>query len=563
MADDYTELKIRVRAWNEAGGFYPVEAEAGDGSGYDGGQLKLDRQALLPLEFNPKAYGEALFNALFAGEIRRAYDKTTARAEALTGGKLRVRLQIDDEAVELHALPWERIYHLSRGNLVPLTTSTQTPFSRYTRLETPEPEPVRERPVKILASISNPLNLPGGLAPANAEVEIDNLREALGDLRKNTEVQVTILLGRSELSAGLMSRLQIEGYQVLQEPTTLENIMRYLPGAHVWHYVGHGAFRRKDEHGPGQAVLYLEKDDGTWQATKDDEIVARLAALGQPPHLAFLVACESSMRDEKAEHPFVGLGPKLVQAGVPAVVAMQAQVPVEPARVLTGEFYRRLLEHGEVDQSLSQARLLMFKSDRTDWAIPVLFSRLRGGKLFKTQKDLEEEKKMAEEQANKQEISGDDNVVVQGSNNTTNVSKNVKQEGGVNFNVSGGSFSIGGNVVGRDMVTNTTTNITYGAGVDPNKMAALLKEFETIKKKIADLDDVEDEDKDDLKTNVQRVEDEVKKGEQADAPKVEKAIKKIAAMSDDILKVVVASLVNPAAGVAEAIRLIAQKAKSS
>jgi hypothetical protein len=40
-------------------------------------------------------------------------------------------------------------------------------------------------------------------------------------------------------------------------------------------------------------------------------------------------------------------------------------------------------------------------------------------------------------------------------------------------------------------------------------------------------------------------------------------MKKIASMSDDILKVVVASLTNPAAGVVEAIRLIAQKAKES
>jgi hypothetical protein len=531
MPDTYTALRLRIRAWKEAGGFYPVEAELDDGSRFEGGELRLDQQALLANELNARAYGQILFNALFAGDSLEAYHKATARAGALAEGRLRVQLWVDTEATELHAIPWERLYHLSRGHAVPLTTSTQTPFSRYTSLETPEPPPVTERPIKMLAAISNPLNLPGGLAPANIEVEIENLRRGLGDLRKNNTVQVTILPGRSGLSPELRSQLEAEGYQIAQGNTTLDNLLRYMPGTHIFHFVGHGAFRRQTEHGPGQAVLYLEKDDGAWQVAKDDDIVARLAALGDLPHLVFLVACESAVRDAKAEHPFIGLGPKLVQAGFPAVVAMQAQVPVETARILTGEFYRRLIEHGEVDQALSQARLLMFKPDRTDWAIPVLFMRLKTGRLFAdAAKAKAKESKMSEEKPG--------------------------QSGGVN--ISGGSVTIGGDLVGRDKITTTT----YGPGVSPDKLVELLKEFASIKRRIGTLD-LEDEDKDDLKTNVQRVEDEVKKGEQADTSKVEKALKKIAAMSDDILKVVVASLTNPAAGVVEAIRLIAQKAKAS
>ena len=530
MPDNYTDLRIRVRAWEES--YYPVEAELDDGSRFEGGELRLDQQALRASELDPKAYGQLLFNALFAGDIRRAYDKATARADALTEGRLRVQLWVDDEAVELHAIPWERLYHLSRGHAVPLTTSTQTPFSRYTSLETPEPPPVTERPIKMLAAISNPLNLPGGLAPANSEVEIENLRRGLGDLRKTNTVQVTILPGRSGLSPELRSQLEAEGYQIAEGNTTLDNLLRYMPGMHVFHFVGHGAFRRQTEHGPGQAVLYLEKDDGAWQVAKDDDIVARLAALGDLPHLVFLVACESAVRDAKAEHPFIGLGPKLVQAGFPAVVAMQAQVPVETARILTGEFYRRLVEHGEVDRALSQARLLMFKPDRTDWAIPVLFMRLKTGQLFAdAAKAKGKESKMSEEKSG--------------------------QSGGVN--ISGRNVTVGGDVVGRDKITTTTT---YGPGVSPDKLVELLKEFASIKRQIGTLD-LEDDDKDDLKTNVQRIEDEVKKGDQADTSKVEKAMKKIAGMSDDILKVVVASLTNPAAGVVEAIRLIAQKAKAS
>src|SRR5574341_1333106 len=197
MPGAYTALRLRIRAWKEAGGFYPVEAELDDGSRFEGGELRLDPQALLANELDAKAYGQILFNALFAGDSLEAYHRATARADALTEGRLRVQLWVDDEAVELHAIPWERLYHLSRGHPVPLTTSTQTPFSRYTSLETPEPPPVTERPITMLAAISNPLNLPGGLAPANIEVEIDNLRQGLRDLRKKNTVEVTILPGRS------------------------------------------------------------------------------------------------------------------------------------------------------------------------------------------------------------------------------------------------------------------------------------------------------------------------------------------------------------------------------
>src|SRR3972149_5299016 len=106
MPDNYTDLRIRVRAWKEAGGFYPVEAELDDGSRFEGGELRLDQQALLASELDPKAYGQLLFNALFARDIRRAYDRAPPRADALTGGRLRVQLWVDDEAVELHAIPW-------------------------------------------------------------------------------------------------------------------------------------------------------------------------------------------------------------------------------------------------------------------------------------------------------------------------------------------------------------------------------------------------------------------------------------------------------------------------
>ena len=383
MSDEHTDILIRIRRWDEDSAAYPIEAELDDGSFFDGGELRLDQEALRAAESDPEKYGLDLFYALLSGPIRRAYDKATGRAEAQTEGRLRVRLWIDDDAAELHALPWERIYHVHRGQSVPLSISTLTPFSRYTGLEIPEPQPITTRPIRLLVAISNPHNLEErGLSPIDVEQEMEDMRHALDNLRRGGQIQVTLMPGQSGLSAELRTALTEEGYQIQDGATSLDSVMQMLPDCHVFHFLGHGAFRRRGGRGEGTAALYLEQDDGTWQAVRDDDIVSRLVATTPALRLVFLAACETATRDADAEHPFVGLGPKLVKAGVPAVVAMQAKVSMVLARELTSNFYHRLLEHGEIDRALNQARLLLFERKETDWAIPVLFMRLEKGRLF-------------------------------------------------------------------------------------------------------------------------------------------------------------------------------------
>jgi hypothetical protein len=72
----------------------------------------------------------------------------------------------------------------------------------------------------------------------------------------------------------------------------------------------------------------------------------------------------------------------LVQVGVPAVVAMQDNVTVLTARKFGATFYRRLLEHGTVDLALNEARSTLIANGRFDAAMPVLFMRLRDGRLW-------------------------------------------------------------------------------------------------------------------------------------------------------------------------------------
>jgi hypothetical protein len=128
------------------------------------------------------------------------------------------------------------------------------------------------------------------------------------------------------------------------------------------------------------------------------------------------------------------------------------------------------------------------------------------------------------------------------------------QSGGVN--ISGGTVNVGGDIVGRDKVTTTTT---YGIGGD--QLAALVKEFSQISKKVDEVKLPADVDKAEVKDTVKKIEEEVKKGDQANGAKVERWLKFLGDMSGDILQVTAATLTNPALGVTKAVQLIAKKAQ--
>jgi CHAT domain-containing protein len=124
----------------------------------------------------------------------------------------------------------------------------------------------------------------------------------------------------------------------------------------------------------------MQDEQGRAQRVLDDELVSLLARQGVQPQLVLLAACQSATRS--MADAFLGLGPKLVRAGVPAVVAMQDVVTVETARKFSATFYRQLLAHDQVDLAVNEARSTLLTAGRADAAVPVLFMRLRDGLLF-------------------------------------------------------------------------------------------------------------------------------------------------------------------------------------
>ena len=343
---DHADLEIRILALQDEG--YPVEITLNYEQQFLRGFLATDVVSWVP-SGDLAADGQWLFDTLFAhSTLRSAWDVACGQAP-----RRRIRLRIDPDAAELHALPWE----LLRDDHALLSAQADTPFSRYLPIALPWSGPVKERPVRVLVVISNPSDLEEQyhLAPIGVERERESLETAF--------------------SAVGVGRLQAD---FLDPPATLGRVENALCQGdyHILHYLGHGAF----DPGRGRAVLLMQDKEGGTQLVRDDELSSMLARQGIQPRLVFLAACQSATRS--TADAFRGLAPKLISVGVPAVVAMQDDITVGSALAFSARFYERLLDHGRVDQAVNQARGALLTARRPDAAVPVLFMRLRSGQLW-------------------------------------------------------------------------------------------------------------------------------------------------------------------------------------
>ena len=99
--------------------------------------------------------------------------------------------------------------------------------------------------------------------------------------------------------------------------------------------------------------------------------------------LICLTSCESAQ--STAPQSFRGIGPQLVERGVPAVVAMQYEVKIKSAKVFLEDFYTSIAAHKPVDWAVQMARnavSIEFNLDNREFATPVLYMRAEDGNIF-------------------------------------------------------------------------------------------------------------------------------------------------------------------------------------
>lgn len=324
------------------------------------GEATFDTQKLLTIESDAKdgakAYGRELREVLLAAPaLARAALKAAARAP------VRLRLLVDSP--QIAALRWERLMLDSDDEDRPAATMPHTPFSRFYQLEE-APAPSADVP-RLLLAIANPTLR--DLAPIDVEDEVDNLLDVWEPLLDEGTLRLTIMPGRTALSSQTMQRLEAIHCEPVAGPTTLDAISRELPNVHGLHLIAHGNLAQ------GKAVLYLEKEDGTFAIAGEDELRVKLRQ--ERLRFAFLHSCKGTKGN-------AGLGPRLVQMGVPAVVAMQDFVPMADARRFASAFYASLVREGQVDVAANAGRQAIFRSRSANWSIPALFCRLKDGRVW-------------------------------------------------------------------------------------------------------------------------------------------------------------------------------------
>lgn len=314
--------------------------------------ITLDPTPLNEEALNVWKYGQALTTMFFkAPELVTAFNDAYSIASG-QDAKLRLRLWLDEQALELHAYRWETLQDVHPTRRGFLCHDERILFSRYLPMRGSVP-PVRMRqgqqPAALVAIAS-----PSGLQAYRLDA-----------------------LPVDEIFADLQPYLQGPRYSTLRNPG-LESLVRHLtPPPEIFVLVCHSALR---EEGP---VLYLADERGQTKPVLGTELVDHLRSLTRKPALCVLASCQSAGSSQIADqHTLNALGPMLAQIGFGAVLAVAGDLAISTLRIGLPAFLESLQRHGIIDLAVSEMRRqLRVKGE--DWWRVILFLGLDDGRLWR------------------------------------------------------------------------------------------------------------------------------------------------------------------------------------
>lgn len=299
---------------------------------------------------SPEEIGGLLFHALFTGEIQRLFDHSLGQVESAKRG-LRIQLRIDlSEISWLHDLPWELLYNDQIGTFLGLDDQIQV--VRYLAVARPEGDPAlpASPSLRILVVAANPDG--PGKGALDLERELRYLKEAA---RKGGGDLVVIQDARRETLAEALAKGSFN----------------------VLHFMGHGWY----DETTAQGGLCFKAEHGSVQRITGRDLATELQGF-RDLHLVFLNACSTARAGgSPTQNPFAGVATALVQAGIPAVVAMRRPISDPAAIDFSRAFYLQLLMGDPIGSAVRRGRLAIHRLNEspTAWAIPVLFLRTPGG----------------------------------------------------------------------------------------------------------------------------------------------------------------------------------------
>lgn len=309
-------------------------------------------------------------------DVRGAFQATLDQAQR-QGGAVALQLRFDKDAVDLAALPWE-LLAFEGQHVVADGRAQLTRYITFGQATTPYPISDRLDVLSIVARPTDALSL-------DASAERDAIAAALGDLQERRTVRIHHLTPPTydALAAALNARpyhiVHFDGHGLLakrcpfcQQYQSAERAFCATPGC--------GA-RLDDAALQGCLLFERNAEDRRGHLVSAQELGAALA--GRQVRLLVATACQSATVD--GSDVFASVGPRLVLAGVPAVVAMQFSLTQAAAVAFSGEFYAALARGQPVATAASAGRRALLS--RNAWYIPALYLRSRDGEgqLFRFQ----------------------------------------------------------------------------------------------------------------------------------------------------------------------------------
>jgi formylglycine-generating enzyme required for sulfatase activity len=314
--------------------------------------MHLDVKEMRQYELNVGEYGRKLAGALFEDEaLSDAFERVRNLAEH-DRVQLRTRFFIDHDAPELHQLRWETIRDPNNMD-VTLFTRENVLCSRYLfSSDWRRVERTSQAAARALVVIADTGDNVEGLKPVNV---IDELKRARESLRP---ISMTALASGGKAN--------------------LEQIKHALRGGYdIFYLVCHGILLEDEP------TLYLETPSGEPHPVSGGELVNFLDDLPHRPNLLVLASCESSGTGRTGDNGVLSaLGPRLAEAGIPAVVAMQGNVQVKTVERFMPAFFTEMQRDGQIDRAIAAARSLVKSEGLPDWWAPVLLTRFDDGRLW-------------------------------------------------------------------------------------------------------------------------------------------------------------------------------------
>lgn len=357
----YSELELRIE-WLDPGkyfvaGRYIDPEQDRDTDLIEPTRIAIDLPRLQGLALDPGGYGSALTDMVFGTQGNPIFDAfVLARAVAAARSGLRIRLHVQTNAPELHAVRWELLRE--PGKTTSLLSDQSVWFSRFLSTDDFRLRPLQDpNTVKVLVVVANPSDLTTRWQqPAlDADEEYRQADEAIASQygRSPREIVVRRLNGRASV------------YNIVSDLRDNYSDIVYL--------ACHGTITPD-----GGPRLLLEGHDGLGEMVRGEELVERFAAAEERPRLVILASCRSA--GGQGAQGLTALAPRLAQAGVPNVLAMQGDITVASVKRFLPRFFQELAIDGQIDRAVAAARVDIISEP--DWWMPTLYTHSKSGVVW-------------------------------------------------------------------------------------------------------------------------------------------------------------------------------------